>query len=410
MAQAKFKYMASGGVVKDGELNLEDYRTAADHGMTTTAFINTKYSDADPQYGSAFEQGMQNLGIRVKADPKMGIVPSTIKDILDGTATVKMAGEQLARGGAIVAPSQQGTTPSTRVFFPEVVFNMMNEVLQEDYTQEDRIWTSMIGNTEVIQTEMFTQPMINTEAPKAQDSAPIAQNTLPKNLVSITTSQYSKSIMTNSVGLQISDQAISHSTVDLVSIILSRQAYGEKLRKMWSDISAVHTGNADTGDAALTAVSASTIDAAATGGVMTQAAWLKMLYDPDRKIAIDSVICDIDTYLALEKRLGRPVMFDPATASGNVGNQGSYGLNVEPNALNVQLGVANVMIVPTAYIGASTMLMFDSRFALRRVINSGATYSATEKMVLQRSNFFRFDWGMMTYRLFDDAFKLYEFT
>ena len=91
MSQAKFKYMASGGVVKDGELNLEDYRTAADCGMSTTAFINSKYSDADPMYGSAFEQGMQNLGIRTKSDPKMGIVASSVKDILDGTATIKMA-------------------------------------------------------------------------------------------------------------------------------------------------------------------------------------------------------------------------------------------------------------------------------------------------------------------------------
>ncbi len=408
-AKANFKYVAESGV-KDGELNLEDYRIATDSGMTVTQFINTKYGDADPTYGTPFEQAVQSVGIRTKSDPTRGIQASTVKDILDGSVAQKMAGEQLAKGGAIVSPSSQGTTPASRVFFPEVVFNMMNETLQEDYSQEDKIFSSMISGTETIPTEMFTQPWINTEAPKQEDSMPTSQNALPRNLVSISTSQTSRSIVTNSVGLQISDQAISHTTIDLVGTILTQQSAGEKLRRMWSDINSVHAGNVDSGDAALASVAASTIDVAATGGVMTQTAWIKMLYDPDRKIAIDSCIMDIDTYLALESRTGRPVIYDPSTTGGNVGNLGNSQLNVEPNALNVQLGVANILIVPTAYIGASTMLMFDSRFALRRVVNSSAAYSATEKMVLQRSNFFRFDWGSMTYRLFDNAFKLYEFT
>lgn len=409
-AKAKFKYFNTSGNAIDGEVNLEDYRIAQDAGMTLTQFVNLKYADADARYGTAFEQAVQNVGIRTKSDPSRGIQASTIKSILDGTVMAQMVGEQLTKGGAIVSPSTQGTTPASRIFFPEVVFNLMNEVLQADYSQEDKIFTGMISNTETIATEMFTQPLINTEAPAQEDSMPMSQNALPRNLVSITTSQYAKSIATNSVGLQISDQAISHASIDLVGTILGRQTEGEKLRNMWSDISSVHAGNLDTGDAAITPVAASTLDVAATGGVMTQSAWLKMLYDPDRKIQIDSAIMDLDSYLAIEKRLGRPVIFDPTTATGNVGNLGNSQLNSEPNALNVQLGVANVLIVPTAYIGASTVLLFDSRFALRRVVNSSAAYSATEKMVLQRSNFFRFDWGRMTYRLFDDAFKLFTFT
>jgi len=312
-----------------------------------------------------------------------------------------MAGEGLSSGGGIVAPSTQGTTPASRVFFPEVVMQFMNEVLQEDYSLEGKVWDAMIGSKENIPSEMFTQPLINIEAPKAEDSAPISQNSLPKTLVSITTSQVSKSIATNSVGLQISDQAIQHASIDLVGTIFAQQARGENLRKMWADIAAVKAGNVDAGESAL-----SSSENGEGAGVISQANWIKYLYDPSRTISIDSIICDIDTYLSIQNRTDRPVMFDPATTGTNVGNLGTYGLNVEPNLLNVSLGVPNVMVVPTAVIGANTILGFDSRFALRRVTNVNAAYSATERMVLQRSNFFRFDWGQLTYRMFDNAFSL----
>lgn len=412
MAVAKFKYINRAGEVKEGQLCLEDYRIAPDHGMSVAQLINNRYPDADVQrYGTAFEQGMQSVGIYTKPDPEHGVTVSKVKDILDGnTLQRRMAGEGLSSGGGIVAPSTQGTTPASRVFFPEVVLQLMNAVLQEDYSLEQRIWASMIGSRESIPTEMFTQPLINVTAPKNEDSAPISQNSLPKTMVSITTSQYARSILTNSVGLQISDQAVQHASLDLIGTIFAQQAQGETLRNMWADISRVVSGNVDAGESALSAVAFTTYDAAAAAGTVTQKGWLKFLYDASRAVSIDSIICDLDTYLAIQNRVGRPVIFDPNTTGSNVGSLGTYGLNVEPNLLNISIGVPNVMIVPTSVIGANQILGFDSRTALREVTNVSAAYSATEKMVLQRSNFFRIDWGKMTYRLFDSAFRLTDIT
>jgi len=395
--------------LRDGEFSLEDYRIAARNNMSAAQLLGRKYSDSDPQYGSVFHQALESLGVYLKDDPKRGIRATTVAEMMDGTAT-QMAGETLSRGGMIVAPSQQGTTPATRVFFPETVLQIMNEKLIENYDTEMGILDRMISNTESIATEQFTQPQIDVTAPRSERSAPIAQNTLPRTMVSITTSQYSKAVATLSIGLQISDQAMQRTSLDLVGTTMSQQAAGERYARLWEDINEIVAGNTDTGMAALSATDINTFDTAAGGGVITQKAWLKALFDPTRKVSYDSVITTLDSFLDIQNRTGRPLVYDPSTTGPNVGALGSYGLNIEPNLLNWSVGVPNVMIVPDGTIPAQQILMFDSRYALRRVVNVSAAYSATEQMVLQRSSFFRVDFGEMMYRLSDEAFRLLDYS
>jgi hypothetical protein len=410
MNEVKFFYVSSAGgdVKKEGEITLHDYENASNTGMSLSSYLAHKYPDADPYYGDVFTQACLNLGVHAKPNAKRGILASTVYDVMSGVQ--RPSGLQLASGSTVVAPSTQGTTPATRLFFPETVMRLMNEALVEDYGVEAAVWARMISETDVIQTEMFTQPQIDVTAPRDERSQPIAQNTMPRQLVSITASQYSKSIITTSIGLQISEQAQRNTALNLVSTILLQQAQGERYAKLWEDINDVVAGNTDAGQAALTAVNASTYDAAATGGVMTQTAWLKALYDPTRKVSYDSMLCDLDAFLAVQKRTDRPVIFDPRTTGGNAGDLGNYGLNVEPNVLNWAVGVPNAMVVPTGTIPADQILLFDSRYALRRVVNASAQYSAIQDLVLQRSTAMRFDAGELTYRLMDEAFKLLDFS
>lgn len=410
--RAEFKYVSDSGTVKTGEIQLADYALAQRFGMSLAGMVNKKYPDADPRYGSAFQQGQKSVGIYVKPDTGRGIMASTVQDIMDGNVAdiqSQMVGEGL-RGTGIVSGSRQGDTPASRIFFPETVMQLMNEKLTEDYTEELRIWSNMVSATEVIASEQFTQPQIDVTAPRSERSTPIAQNTLPRNLISITSSQYTKSIITNSIGLQISEQAQARASVDLVTTILTQQSQGERFARLWEDIGYIFNGNVDAAQAALSTKAATDYDAAATGGVMTQKAWLLALYDPTRKVSYDSIICGINEFLAIQNRTGRPLVYDPSTTGPNVGALGSYGLNVEPNLLNWSVGVPNVMIIPDGIIAANTLGMFDSRYAMRRVINSSANFSATEKMVLQRSDMFRFDTGELTYRLMDEAFQWLDFS
>ena len=416
MATANFSYIGPEGRTKTGELKLEHYALAERHNIKTSQLINEVYADADPRFGSAFEQGARSLGIFTKGDPKYGITPTTIRDIMTGECMTKASAVQMASspsgGGTIVSPMNPigNSTPASRVFFPEVIMAMTEEFLKSDYSQEMAIFNSMLASDESIASEVFTQPLINTAAPEGVRSMPIAQNSLPRNMVSITASQTSKAIATNSVGLQISDQATQHATIDLVAIILASQMEGEAKARLWEDLAAIVAGNVDAGQAALTPVAGTTYDSAMTGGVVTQKGWMKLLRDPSRKISIDSIICAMDDLIAIQGRTGRPLIFDPKTSGANLGNLGTAVYNVEPMILNYGVQEPKIMVVPDGLWSANGLLCFDSRYALRRVTNTSAAYSAIESMVLQRSSFMRIDSGSMVYRLRDEALVFVDFT
>ena len=55
----EFKYRDSSGNLKNGYMALEDYQHASNNNMRASGVVNARHADADPQYGSAFEQGMK---------------------------------------------------------------------------------------------------------------------------------------------------------------------------------------------------------------------------------------------------------------------------------------------------------------------------------------------------------------
>ena len=138
---------------------------------------------------------------------------------------------------------------------------------------------------------------------------------------------------------------------------------------------------------------------------------MRILWQPNRIHRFDAVLCTLDDYMAIQNREGRPLLFDPNTA-GNVGNAGTYGLDVTVTspANFAQLGVPLVFIVPDGLWAANQMLFLDTRYALRRVTNALASYTASEQLVLQRSSFLRFDIGQIIHRLYSDAFLLVDYS
>ena len=105
-------------------------------------------------------------------------------------------------------------------------------------------------------------------------------------------------------------------------------------------------------------------------------------------------------------------MFDPKTTGINTGNAGSYGLDVTLSMpANMQaIQVPKVMLIPDGIFPAKQVLMFDSRYALRRVTSTSGAYSAAQNMVLQRTTHLRFDVSEMTHRFLGEAFKLIDYT
>jgi hypothetical protein len=416
--RTEFNYRDSSGNIKEGYMDLNDYRLAAEHNMKASALVNARHSDADRNFGSAFEQGMRYLGIFPKGDPAYGVQKTTIKQILDGTCMQMASGFQLA-GGMIVSPKAPvgGSTPATRLFFPEIVLNFIEEELRADYGLEESAWNRMFAMNTSIQSEVWTQPLIKTTAPGEQDMRPIAQNTLPTNMVSITASQYSQALGAISIGLQISEQAQRDATVDLVGIIVREQAMGQRMRHLWRDLGRVVTGNPDASDNALAqqgpltpVVFKDTFDPTAPEGSITHAGYIKMLWDPSRIYNWNMMIGPLESYLAIERRLGRPLMIDANTSGVNVGDAGTYGIDPgNPQLINFGTSRPSYLIVPDGVVPANTLVMFDSRYALARVTNVSANYSAVEQQVLQRASFFRFDLSEFVYRFREEALQWIDF-
>jgi hypothetical protein len=421
MSVASFKYRDQSGNVKEGQVSLDDYRAAMSRNMRTSAYINAKYQDADPRFGNAWEQALKYNGIFTKEDPQYGILPTTVGEIMSGDCVNKMQGFQMAgfqlAGGTIASVNGPigGSTPATRIFFPEVVLAIMDQYLRGDYTQEMNEWNKMFAVTETIPSEVFTIPKIDTTAPAAQDSRPITENSLPTNMVSITSSQVSYAMNSWSIGLQISEKAQRDVSIPLVSIILQEQADGEMKRHLWRSLNRIVTGNPDAGESALTPVSFKNdgYDSGAAANTITNSGWLSVLSDPDRIHEYDYILGDFDAYLAIMNRSGRPLAYDPTVpANGiNTGNAGSYGLDAgTPRLINFGTMNPAFMRTPTGVITNKSMLLMDSRRALRRVISSQAAYSAIENMVLQRVSVMRFDGASFIHRMREESLLWLDFS
>lgn len=408
--KSSFSYMArteDGPVRKEMDINLTDYKLAQSAGMSLKQFINYKCSDADTDnYGDAFTQAVQSIGCynRVHGQ-ELGLMSPTVHQLMRGLPAGPMiaGASSTAMGSVITAPDGSDKSPAGRIFYPEIVMDLMRDSLLRDNSDVEDGFNSMIALTDNIAGSVYIQPKINVTSNEAVRSQPIAQGADPAVMVNITSSQVSRSIPTKSIGLQITDQAAQFATVDLVATAIAAQSRGERIRMVEGDINAIVNGDTDSGISALTATLLNTYDPAITqAGEATHKALLKMLHADYQKLSIDSAIMDIDTYLAFEARAGRP------TVDKDMGKDDRLNTRIRP--MNFSLQDLNILIVSTDVIGANNALFLDSRYALRKVVDVTAQYEAIEAFVMRRMSQMRMDYGQHTTRLYDEACKLISLT
>ena len=388
-------------VLKTADVELEDYKRAANSGMSFKQYINAKCDDADRNYGDAFTQAVQAMGGASKVHGGTGTMSPTLAQLYKGVAAGPA--NSINMGSTITAPDGSDNTPAGRIFYPEIVMDMMRDSLLRDNSDIEGAFNSMIAVNENISGGVYIQPKINVTANENVPAQAITQGADPAVMVNITTSQVTRTIPTKSIGLQITDQAMQFATVDLVATAIAAQSRGERIRMVDNDINSVINGDVDAGFGALTAVPLSTYDSGLAAGQVSHKAFLKMLYADYQKLSIDSAIMDIDTYLAYENRLNRP------TVDKNISTDDRLNAKMKP--INFSLEDLNILIVDTAVLGAGNRALFlDSRFALRKVTDVTAQYEAVQAFVMRRMSQMRFDYGQHTTRLYDEAFKLIDLT
>lgn len=382
-------FVDASGAKNEVTLRVEDYRAAADHKLSLTQYYAQKYPTA-ANSASALEQFAFSAGIRVKPDHRRGIPASNLADVMYGVMD--------KTSGTIVRSSgDDRQTTAGRILFPEIMMQMVNEVLMTDKDDILTPWESAIAVKTSVVGPRVDQPLINTTAPEASASQTVAQLALPPVMVTITLAERSYTIPTKGIALEVSDQAQQSATIDLVALSLASQARGERIRRIEEDMVNIISGDTDLNIAPVTFANASTFDAALGADQITHRAFLKWLRSDYQRKTITHILSDIDALIDVENRTGKPTQYTDQTRLGE-------RLPVSYTVENSNIPTPTFLILPTEVVGADQLVGFDRRFAMQQITNIAAAYSAVESFVLRRATAMRFDYGTAVFKLMNDAF------
>jgi hypothetical protein len=199
---------------------------------------------------------------------------------------------------------------------------------------------------------------------------------------------------------------MKQNTLDFVALSMTRQAEIEAGNRLDECISAMVNGDVDIGQGALAVNKVSAYDSSiTTDSVITHLSWIKWLAKNRRIRQINVCLMTIDTFFKVENRTGKPIKTEDSTAQPF-----DQTPDIIPTLLNLSLSGVKVMLVENTVIPDDVIVGFDTRYAMRKITNSEAEYSAAEKLVLRKANSMRWDWGYTIHRLYDQAWDVLSLT
>ncbi len=384
-------FLDASGSRHDVPLAVTMYKEAADAGMSLPQYINTNFPTNVGAHGSTFDQLLASEGIFIRGDIEHGIRPSTVYDVLNKSAGVN---------------TKDNSQPNpSRILFPAAILTAMEDRLLVDLEETPNAFDSMIAMEDSIPNDRFERPILNFTKPAGARSQGIAQLAMPNSMLVITASDVSRKIPTMSLGLEISDQAVKATTLDLVGLSLARQAATERNERTNGYILSLLNGDADVDMVALSTISgkvvkANTLDAGIiVANTLSQTAWIKWLATNSTKRKITHVVTDLAGAMAIENRTGRPTVVTDNPNSPRIDTISSViNPSWEPNV--------KIFLSHDANWPAGIIMGMDSRYGIHRVKSLSASYEAIEALVMRRATQMRFDHGEIVYRLFDEAFEV----
>lgn len=393
-------FVDTAGNAQHVEIGADIHKAALDAGLPVSTYLNRQYASADTKLGSAFRQLCASEGLVLPGANDFGIRAATMADILDGKAGMQAAGLT----NTDVKGSPFGS--AARSLAPVAIIDMVEDLVAKDRVTDEVTFNQMVGQTVSIDGDNFIQPVISygtvggPEQAKAQRATEFGE---PTTMLRLGTAERIRSLPTFSMGIEFSDKAQRALSIDTVAMSIARYVEVERDQRIYGYLSALFSGDNDLVVGAIPAVTTLALDATSPAGVLTHKAWVKFLARNRKKRAITHVVCDIDTYLKVEGRTGRPgsnnydptlVRIDPQAVPANMAQIG-FGNNVR------------YMIVDSATDGgpvpANTIWAADANKAITKVTNSAAAYQASEAFALRRSTAMRWDWSEAVYRSFGDT-------
>jgi len=392
MADTNIKLTDAQGKSVEIALGHTIYQEAAERETTVPTLLQARYGDkVDSSKGTVFEQALLESGVFLGTDSMRGLSSPTVKQMYDGFG-IDMSG--------IRAPDGKSNNISARMLFPQVILETMADELQKDHADFVGGYNDMVAINRNVPSARVDQPTINTKANEDVESGEIAQLAEPASLVTITVGDTSKRIPTRSIGLMISDEAQKATSLDLVTLAMTAHARGERIRMIEGNIKAMINGDPDRGMSALTPVTAKSYDPDITAAnEITKKAWVKFLREKYQTRSLNAVMMSIDTALLLDKAL---IPSDHTDDKSRI--KTGFGIR--------NLGIADpqVLLVDPSILGAGRIVGLDSRYAIQRMINVGASYEAIESFLLRKAKAFRVDHGEQSFRLYDEAWEVMDLT
>ena len=403
MAMDTCSFVDKTGARVEARVTLDHYQEAQRQGKTLRQYINaTMPTTAESKYDS-FTQLCASAGLNFTGDNSLGLKPTTMADVIFGTAPGGV-GFNVAAQGLEINPVQ------SRVLFPAAIIELVENQMNYDRQSPVVAFNNMVAMTTTVANSRVEQPVIDytrKRGPEEARNQARAQLAEPAVMMTIKASEKSITIPETPIAVMISDQALQGTTIDMVALAMRRQSEVEAYKRVGEDLLDILQGDLDAGSygtAALAQLNADTFDSAiAADGVITHKAYMKWLYTGLQKRQIDYIVTDYAGMLAIEGRTDRPTS----------GQNNSTDRLDTPFSLIYPNLVDNVKIyvVPSDYSWpANTLMGLDSRFAMQKFVNSNASYSDVERFVLRRGSAFVSSFGMRTVRIFDDSFSVLSLT
>jgi len=393
-----FSYIDKDGKQQQVMLTAEEmFQGARAANLTPPQFINTKFADADLKIGPAFKQMQASIGIAHghREDNPFGLREASLASLFDGNS-----------GFSAAANPSQATSPfgsASRAFTVISIIDAIENAVMKDRTTDITTFYSLVGPRLSLNSEHFEQPLIDyttDNGPQGAKAARAVQGANPPRMAFFTTSNKVRRIDSWTMGMEFTDQALRATTLDFVSMTLGRYLQVERDERAYRYVSDLYNGNNDLITTAVSSVTSNSLDTNANGGVLTHKAWLKFLARNRKYRKITHVICDLDTYLKIEGRTGRPGSnaYDPRLAV------------IDPQVQQMNIGFGNdvkFFLVDDATNGgpvpANTVYALDASNAITLVSNSAAAYSAVESYAMKRTTALRTDWSEDVMRTFGDS-------
>lgn len=372
----------------------ELYREASDGNFTVAELLNRKFPEADQRIGTASAQIFASEGLALTGKNQFGLRNITTAEVLNDKG-------YSAAGNAKDNGSPFGS--ASRILFPAALIPLVEASVAKDYETDGAVFSGMVAQELSIGNENFEQPVIDygtKNGPEQAKAQRIAQFSEPPVMMRFGTSNRPRKLATYGIMLEFSQQALRATTLDMVALTVNRYMAVEKDQRIYAYLNDLFAGNQDMITGAVSAVTSTSLDAAATGGNLTHKAWVKFLARNRKKRKITYAVGDIDTYLKVEGRTGRPGSnnYDPTLA------------RIDPQAvvLNSTFGsdVKWFIVDPATEGGpvpANTVWALDSTKAVTRVSNTSADYTAAETFALRRSEAMVMHWSEDVYRMMGDT-------